>query len=430
MIETQPNTPSQCPHGVRRWLMTGVLAAAGFLTGCSEPPADAVQTLASPAGPGSAEPHLSRGSDGTVVLSWLEPDGDAVALRYSVLAGDAWRPAQTVARGEDWFVNWADFPSVTPITDGLWAAHWLAKRPGGTYAYDVAIAMSTDGGRSWGEPITPHTDNTRTEHGFVSLFPWRDGVGALWLDGRNTMGEGHNSDSGDHAGGGMTLRSAVLRPNQEVPEGELIDELVCDCCQTDIAITDTGPVAVYRNRTRQEIRDIYVARNVDGQWLPEKAVADDGWEISGCPVNGPAVAAHGANVAVAWFTAANESSRVQLARSTDGGTSFTTPIDIDIQRPIGRVDIEWLDGGDTVVSWLRQGSDGQGELAIRVVTAAGKLGDAQVVATMSTVRLSGFPQMTRDGDRLIFAWTDVSNEESNLKTAELPSRSAIDMVPR
>lgn len=429
MRKLRESDPIQRWHGACRWLLTGVLAAA-FVTGCSEPAADALQPLASPAGPGSAEPHLSRGSNGTVVLSWLEPEGSAVALRYSALAGDNWEPAQTVARGEDWFVNWADFPSVTPITDDLWAAHWLAKRPGGTYAYDVAMALSTNGGQSWGEPLTPHTDNTRTEHGFVSLFPWRDAVGALWLDGRNTVAEGQDADGGHHGAGGMTLRSAVLGPNQVVSKGELVDDLVCDCCQTDIAITDTGPVAVYRNRTRQEIRDIYVARNVDDQWLPGKAVADDGWEISGCPVNGPAIAAHGVNVAVAWFTAANESSRVRLARSTDGGASFALPIDIDIERPIGRVDVEWLDGDDTVVSWLRKGSDGQGELAIQVVTAAGELGDAQVVATMSTVRLSGFPQMTRDGDRLIFAWTAISNEESKLETAELPTRSAVYVAPR
>jgi len=147
-------------------------------------------------------------------------------------------------------------------------------------------------------------------------------------------------------------------------------------------------------------------------------------------VNGPAIAANDANVAVAWFTAANESSRVRLARSIDSGASFSLPIDIDLQRPIGRVDVEWLDGGDTVVSWLRKGPEGQGELAIQVVTAAGELEGARVVASMSTVRLSGFPQMIRDGERLIFAWTDVSSDESNLMTAQVSTRSVIDRLPQ
>jgi hypothetical protein len=118
-----------------------------------------------------------------------------------------------VARGEAWFVNWADFPSVVPIADRLWAAHWLARRPEGGYAYDVAMALSSDAGARWGATLSPHTDGTPTEHGFVTLFPWQGGVGAVWLDGRN-MQPGEAGDLADHGHGegGMTLRSVQLSP--------------------------------------------------------------------------------------------------------------------------------------------------------------------------------------------------------------------------
>ena len=36
------------------------------------------------------------------------------------------------------------------------------------------------------------------------------------------------------------------------------------------------------------------------------AVYNDGWKIAACPVNGPAVAANGKRVALAWFTAPND----------------------------------------------------------------------------------------------------------------------------
>jgi hypothetical protein len=146
-----------------------------------------------------------------------------VALRYAVLDEQGWQPAQTVAEGGDWFVNWADFPSVLPITEDFWAAHWLTRRPGGPYAYDVSIALSLDGGKTWGEVLSPHDDGTQTEHGFVSLFPATDGVGALWLDGRNTVPAGNG---GHHAAGGMTLRSAVITPEGRVVDSVLVDELV------------------------------------------------------------------------------------------------------------------------------------------------------------------------------------------------------------
>jgi len=419
MIATSLVTQNRYPTLVYRWLLVGLLLSAGLMTGCSRPSADSITALTSPAGAGSAEPHLSRGQDGTVVLSWLEPAGDNMQLRYSVLNTSGWAPAVTVARGNDWFVNWADFPSVTSISAKLWAAHWLKKRPGGTYAYDVVLALSHDGGQSWDAPIIPHTDGTRTEHGFVSLFPWKRGVGALWLDGRNMVEDGHGTHGATDAGG-MTLRSAIIGVDTNITNPRLIDDLVCDCCQTDIAITDNGPIAVYRNRTREEIRDIYVARSIDGSWLPGQLVADDGWEISGCPVNGPAIVANGTDVAVAWFTAPNNRSKVQLARSIDGGASFASPIDIDADRPIGRVDVELIENGDAVVSWVRKGEHQQGEICVRSVTAGGRLGPIRIVAKTNAARPSGFPQMTQQAGDLIFAWTDTFADQSLVKSARIP----------
>lgn len=44
---------------------------------------------------------------------------------------------------------------------------------------------SFDNGQTWSTPILLHTDGTKTEHGFVSLFPWgEDNLGTIWLDGR------------------------------------------------------------------------------------------------------------------------------------------------------------------------------------------------------------------------------------------------------
>lgn len=319
---------------------TCLILAFVLSTGCTDRTLSrvAVTAMKSPAGEGSAEPHLARGPDDKVVLSWLERERDGYALRYAELDGRGWRPAQTVAHGKNWFVNWADFPSVTPVTQSLWAAHWLAKRPGGTYAYDVAIAISRDGGRSWSESLTPHTDDTRTEHGFVSLFPWQAGVGALWLDGRNTVEDGQDAEAAKTRAG-MTLRAAVITPAGAITNDQLVDDLVCDCCQTDVAVGANGPIAVYRNRTNEEQRDIYVARAINGHWEKGRPIANDNWKIAGCPVNGPAIAADRANVAVAWFTAANDISRVRIARSNDSASTFSAALDIDIDKPIGRVDI-------------------------------------------------------------------------------------------
>ena len=43
--------------------------------------------------------------------------------------------------GEDFMVNWADMPSVQPITADVWAAHWLHFAPDSAGAYHIATAV-------------------------------------------------------------------------------------------------------------------------------------------------------------------------------------------------------------------------------------------------------------------------------------------------
>ncbi len=386
-----------------------VFVCALGIAGCAKP---FIEPLHLPAEHGSAQPHLAVAPHGEVVLSWLTRREQAATLYFSTLEADHWSDPVAVAAGPDWFVNWADFPSVQPITQDLWAAHWLVKSAEPTFAYDVAVSLSHDGGSHWAAPITPHNDGTPTEHGFASLFALQDQPALIWLDGRQMI-EGHDGA----APGPMTLRGARLDNGQRISGAQVLDDRVCDCCQTDVAVAATGPVAVYRNRSEHEIRDIYVSRMEQGIWQAGRAVANDNWEISGCPVNGPAIDALGDQVAVAWFTAAAGRSRVRMAWSVDAGVTFSDPYDIDIERAIGRVDVALLSETEAVVSWLRRGFSSQGEIVVRRVSSVGELGAVQVIAATTGSRPSGFPQMVRSGGDLIFAWTNTSTER--VQTARL-----------
>jgi len=364
-----------------------------------------VQTLPSPAGPGSLAPRLARTPSGGVVLSWLEPTGEkSHGLRFATLDGDQWSPTRQVAESAGWFVNWADFPSVVPISARDWVAHRLVRQPGGTYSYDLALAISRDGGVTWGAPFTPHTDGTRTEHGFATLFPWGDGFGAVWLDGRLTQqddGTGHR----DEGVGGMTVRYARIGFDGQTRESGEIDRLACDCCATDVAMAAEGPVMTYRDRTPEEIRDIAVSRYADGRWQSPVIVANDGWQIAGCPVNGSTIAARGQRVAVAWYTAPNRQARVQLAWSTDGGRRFGPPVLVEAGAVSGRTEVTLLADGSALVSWTGRSASGEGELRQRRIPLTGAPGPVQVLARGDVSRSAGFPQMVQSPDRLVYAWT-------------------------
>lgn len=397
--------------GMRGCCRTIASGIALLLAACAPAPADrdwldAPTTLASPAGAGSRFPHLATPGAGGPVMSWLEPAAASMSLRYSRWAGQGWGPPSTVASGADWFVNWADFPSVVTDGEGHWGAHWLQKVPGGTYAYGVRIATSDDDGATWSAPQVPHGDGTATEHGFVSLLPWRGALLALWLDGRNTGGD----DGHDHGGGGaMTVRSAVVDYDGTMsgPDTE-IDARTCDCCQTGLALAGSVAVAVFRDRGEDGTRDISIVRLEDGRWSAPVPVARDGWRIDACPVNGPAVDARGDTVVVAWFTGAG-GARVRLAWSADAGRSFAAPIDVDHGRVAGRVDVVLLRDGRAVVTWLR-GNDRAAALLARPYTAAGPAGRAVEITGADASRAGGFPQVALAGNDLVFAWTESGPE--------------------
>jgi hypothetical protein len=371
-----------------------------------------VERVQTPAASRSAEPRLSAGADGSLYLTWVEVTADGYVLAMSRWTGDAWSPSSRVAAGDDWFVNWADVPSLTALADGTLFAHWLVMSGEGTYAYDIQIARSTDGGETWSAPVTPHRDGTESEHGFVSLVPAGDRMGAVWLDGRETAGRDHDAGGGEgedeEHGGAMTLRYAAVGLDGTLHDEQLLDPRVCDCCPTDAVRLDDGTlVVVYRDRSEEEIRDIYVLRRGNDGSEPEP-VHRDNWKIPGCPVNGPAVAARGQRVVAAWFTSdAADVGHVQAAFSDDGGAHFGPPVAVDEGNPMGRVDCVLMDDGSALVSWLEDsGSQGQALIRLRRV-AQGGTSPAVLVATTSASRGSGFPTMARLGSDVFLAWTDL-----------------------
>jgi len=162
------------------------------------------------------------------------------------------------------------------------------------------------------------------------------------------------------------------------------------------------------------VRDIALVRYDGRQWSQPVHVHDDGWKIDACPVNGPAVDARGRDVAVAWFTAPDVP-RVRLAFSRDAGRTFTPPVEVANGDVVGRVDVVLLEDGRAVVSWL-QATPAGAEIRAGRFGPRGAAGPVVTVASTSVRRSSGFPQMVRVDDGLLFAWTE-SGDPPRVRTA-------------
>ncbi|NUW69452.1 exo-alpha-sialidase [Vibrio coralliilyticus] len=336
------------------------------------------------------------------VLSWVEVDDSVATLKYSLLDENKWSLPTKVYSGSNWFNNWADYPSVLVDGDKV-RAHWLEKTNSGKYDYRVRITYSEDGGKSWGQPFTPHSDGVDAEHGFVSMQPNGQETFITWLDGRNTKSPSeHDGDHHNHHGhgGAMTLRAAMFQDGKVTQEW-LLDERVCDCCTTAAATTDEGMIVAYRDRSDDEIRDISIQRLVEGKWLPAENVPQDNWEIAGCPVNGPSIAAAGNKVALTWFTAPDEQPQVKLAISLDNGKTFGNGVTIS-EKTIGRVDTV-IHNDHIIVSYLAVNA-GKAELKVDRYGFDGVRVDSNTLDILSLDRNTGFPTLGIHNGKVLVSW--------------------------
>jgi hypothetical protein len=407
-VSARAIVPPTAPGRAAAWLALVLAASCGR-----------ERTFEHPAPAPSRLPRFACDAGGRVALSWVEEragDEGAAVLRLSWLRDREWTAPVEVARGERWFVNWADFPALALLSPDVAVASFLERTGDGPFDYRAMLARSADAGRTWGERFRLHDDAGPGEHGFVSFAPSGGGACvAVWLDGRNA-GDGH----GDASGGAMALYAREIRLDGSLGNEVAVDERVCDCCATAAACTDSGATLIaYRDREEDERRDIAIAR-LDATGAPARVWdSADGWKIAGCPVNGPALAASGERAGVAWFTLGSEgAARVRCATSGDGGRSFSAPIEVAGGAALGRVDAVFDAQGRLAVLWLEaQGFDAEWRIAR--IGDEGRAGASEPVAPASGDRSSGFARLVRDGDRLLVAWTS-AGDPPRVKVAELP----------
>ncbi len=382
---------------VWRLLLAGAALLAGLVASAE------IREIASPAGPGAMGSALTRGPDGTVYLSWLEPAGDRVhTLKFARFDASAqhWGAARPIAAGPGWFVNWADFPQLA-VQAGRMTAVWFEENPAtpgqaGHHGsgYHARLSTSADGGATWSTSRPVSMQSPAVE--FTALQPLPDGrLLAAWLDGRA-------------GASGMQLWSRILDDSHPTPD-TLVDPLVCDCCQLGFTLTPDGAALLsYRGRTPDEVRDMRVARFGGGGWEHTRPLPADQWKIAACPVNGPRLAQAGGRTVAVWFTGADGQARVNLATSLDHGQTFPPPDRIDLGHPLGRVDAVALPDGTTAVTWLEMtGATGAaGGIWLRTVSPSGILSAPRMLAPTTTARTSGFPRLAwLEGKTILLSYT-------------------------
>jgi len=365
----------------------------------------------------NAQPNLVS-SDGSLSLSWISSkEENEASLNYSQYIEGRWIKPQVIASGSNWFINWADFPAHAINEDLIITSH-LKKSASGKYTYDVVLNLQKLSGEKIKEDFLLNTDGIKAEHGFVSIIANnKKGFFITWLDGRNTI---EKKIDGDHKP--MTIRFAEITDKGDVIKESELDASTCDCCQTSIAITDDGPIVVYRDRGEKEVRDIYSVKNINGTWEEPNEVHDDGWIINGCPVNGPKVAVNSKDLAVAWFTVSNGNPLVNVSFSKNNGNSFGAPLKVNDHDALGRVDVSFLNDEEVIVSYMEVDDIGT-YLRIKKVSFDGKISEPITISKIDGGRNTGVPQLEIIDSDIFIVWTISLDGMNQLKSIKLNSKN-------
>ena len=83
-------------------------------------------------------------------------------------------------------------------------------------------------------------------------------------------------------------------------------------------------------------------------------------------------------------------------------------------RDRGRVDIDWIDNENIIVSWIRA-SEKTSDIIVKVINIINGEGKEFFVESIPQGRISGYPQMEVVDNKALFAWTEI-NEKTSVTT--------------
>lgn len=317
-------------------------------------PVDFSVVPVSAAGRRSLGPEIAAGADGTLHAIWVDngpadngpPPGPP---QPGAVSHESFNDLY-YARSDDGGWTWSVPVRVNADPGSVWGSAVskprIAVGPSGTiHIYYPANEISTvtgksiiagdytrsaDGGKSFAKPIRLNTlasgdlsafihGGYSQAHAFGALAAGPDrSVYALWIDTREMTGPNDN--------GG--LYAAISRDDGRTfaKDHPVFRGDVCPCCQVTAQVDPENRLLLGSRQVSAEgYRDSTVARSVDGgrTFLPRAPIGAAHWKIDGCPLKPTAVNREGEFVYAAAYAGGETQPGVYLARSTDGGASFT-----------------------------------------------------------------------------------------------------------
>ncbi len=337
---------------------------------------------------------------GRLWLAWAF--GGHVYVHRSDDRGETFTPPVPVNRiPERVAADGENRPKIAVGPEGTVYVSWV-KRLAKPYTGDVRFARSTNGGRTFSEPLTVNDHRDMTSHRFESFAVNKRGeIFIAWLDKRDLVAAERDGEQYN----GAALYYAVSRDGGEsFGANRKIADHTCECCRTAMALDGDGlPVVVWRHIYGANIRDHGLVRFEDSKTPAEPVrLSHDQWQIDACPHHGPDISIDAGVWHTVWFNNAPQRHGLFYARSTDRGERFSTPL------PVGNYEAAAshpavLGIGERVwLAWKEFDGERTQLLVQRSYDGGANWSEPDVLAT--TAGRSDHPQLLGHQDEAFVSW--------------------------
>jgi hypothetical protein len=310
---------------------------------------------------------------------------------------------------------------------------WRARRGPNTL---LLTARSTDGGRTFdASRVVPGTESPGNR-GWQSVTVTSGGpIWALWLDHRDAAGQSNGAAHQHGSGSSSTPGDPVARANlsqlffgpldRSVPARSLVRG-VCYCCRT-AAVTDGDTIyAAWRHVYAGSRRDIAFAASRDrGRTFSDPArVSNDGWQIDGCPENGPALAVdvrHG--VHVVWPTLVQMKGRETLKlfhALTNDGRTFSERQELPTSGDAYHPQMAAAPDGSVVIVWDELTGGRRQVRTLKRTAFPSPLGTFTQAMTFGEGSASAmYPTVATVQGASVIAWTNRARDRSTIEVRRI-----------
>ncbi len=300
-------------------------------------------------------PSVRIDDEGRISLAWMEEDKELRTVLYARAeksGGPIGAPVGVNQPTEAPYMR-QEAPALAVVGDDVFLT-WALTHPKLTadkpFSNELRLSRSTDGGKTFLPSILVNDDEQVIGHSFDSVHVAPDGVVHVAW----IDGREGKKESG-------TFVTRSTDHGHTVSKNLKVDENTCVCCRTSLTTGPDGTLYVaWRKILPGDLRETVVARSTDGgqTFTAPVIVGQDRWVFPGCPHRPASIGTDRlGRLYVVWYTeGVDETPAVYLAYSDDRGETFSPKQKLNVSKgtfpdhPQMAVDPE----GRVVIVWEEQ----------------------------------------------------------------------------